>query len=306
VSTLAPASLALASLARIRRARRSLAGLIALGIGAIAGEARADPPSGEPSIDPSIAPAAAPERDAEQPAAGDPFRMVRRPWLYAADPSAPPPGHVLASLSVGYAEVNRGAARPFAGNIAHAGGVLSAGGEVGVLRFASLHAEGLLAGDGGKVNAGAMIGASFYPLPATFPVTFALSGGYLRELGGDSGAWGRASVGGDLGKARLVLTALGSHVFAPGTEKRDGVDLLLTAGASYALGDIVRVGAEYVVQDLEGAWDPDEAEGGIRHFLSPMASLTLAKHVYINGGPAFGLSKESPRVLGRIAATYAF
>src|SRR6185503_2925561 len=123
------------------------------------------------------------------------------------------PGHVLASLGVGYAQVNRGAARPFAADVAHAGAVFNAGAEVGIFRFASLQAEGLLAGNGSDVSAGALLGATVYPLNPKGPIGLAVSGGYLRELGGANGVWGRLAVAGDLGPVRLVLTALAEHVF---------------------------------------------------------------------------------------------
>jgi hypothetical protein len=282
-----------------RRLAASFAPALALVACAGAARAQATPPPEPPSRD---APAPAP--------APDPWALVHRPWLYASDPTAPPPGHVLASLGVGYAQVNRGAARPFAGDIAHAGAVFSAGAEVGVLRFASLEAEGLLAGQGSTMNAGAMVGANVYPLDPKGPVALAVSAGYLRELGGDNGLWGRVAVAGDLGPARLVLTALGEHVFASsatGTpERRDGFDLVLTAGASYALTQAVHLGAEYVVQDLEGAWEPEEADGGIRHFIGPVVSAKLARRIQITAGPAFGLSRGSPSLVGRLAATYAF
>ena len=115
--------------------------------------------------------------------------------------------------------------------------------------------------------------------------------------------WARAVLAGDIGKLRLMTSAIGSHVFTPG---RDAVDLMLTAGASYRVIPVLRLGAEYVVQDIEGLWEADEAEGGVRHFVGPTASLELAKRVFITAGPAFGLSKDSPRVLGRLGATYAF
>jgi hypothetical protein len=234
------------------------------------------------------------------------WSTVERPWLYQADPSAPPAGHVIAGLSVGYAAVDRGAARPFAADLARAGAVYSATAEVGVHRLVALHGEGLLAGQGtsSSVSGGAMLGVTAYPLPQGAPVDASVSAGYLRELGGSSGAWGRIAVAGDVGPARLVLTALGEHVFEPG---RDGVDVLVTTGVSYALADAVRVGAEYVVQDLEGAWDPEEADGGIRHFVGPNVALELMRHrARLVAGPAFGLSEGSPRFLGRVAALYSF
>jgi len=134
--------------------------------------------------------------------------------------------------------------------------------------------------------------------------TSTLSGGYLRELGGDNGFWARASVAGDIGRMRLIFNALGSKVLNPA---RDDIDVVLTAGASYAvMPKLLRVGVEYVVQDLEGAWEPDEADGGIRHFLGAVASLELARRVRLSAGPALGLSQGSPSVLGRLTATYAF
>ncbi len=251
-----------------------------------------------------------PAPDAIEPAKqADPWVDVRRPWLYASDPTAPPAGHVLTSLGVGVAQIDRGAARPFAANVAHSGAVFSAGAEVGIFKFASLHAEGLLAGDGGNVNGGAMLGASIYVLGPKSPVGLVFSGGYLRELGGANGVWGRAAIAGDIGRFRLILTGLGEHVFSttgPGSAPRDGIDLLLTAGASFRVTDTFQLGAEYVVQDLEGLWDPGELDGGVRHFIGPVATLKLARHVQIGAGPSFGLSPQSPRLLGRMSASYAF
>jgi hypothetical protein len=258
----------------------------------------APPPPPAPALTPDVA---APD------ARPDPWARVARPWLYSADPGAPPPGHVLASLGVGYAQVDRGAARPFAANVAHAGAVFNAGAEVGVLRFLSVSAEGMIAGQGAsgndRVSAGGMFGVGLHPTPEKGPVDVAVWGGYLRELGGESGVWARASAAANLGNARFVVTALGSHIFEQG---RDGLDLMLTAGATYAVIPALRLGVEYVVQDLEGAWETDEPDGGIRHFLGATASLALARRVHLTAGPAFGLSKGSPTVLGRVAAAYAF
>lgn len=285
--------------ASIVTALLALGALLALPSAALA---ESPPPSAPPS---TALGAAAPLRDAATPAdASDPWARVRRPWLYASDPTAPPPGHVMASLGVGYAPIDRSGARPFAANVAQGGAVFNAGAEVGVFRFMSVHAEGILAGEADKgVHGGGMLGVSFFPLPGKSPVDLSISGGYLRELGGGNGAWARTSVAASFGDARVVVTALGSHVFEKG---RDPVDLLLTAAATYAIIPALRLGVEYSVQDLEGLWDEEEAEGGVRHFLGPMASLQLARRVYLTAGPAFGLSTGAPAVLGRMAASYAF
>jgi hypothetical protein len=247
---------------------------------------------------------APPVADAAPPARRAVVVDVPRPWLYSADPAAPAAGHVVAGMGVGYAAVDKGVGRPFAADLAHAGAVFDVNAEVGLARFASIVGQGLMAGQGGgQVAAGAMLGVSLHPWPVKGgPVDVAVSGGYLRELGGANGAWGRVALAGDLGALRLTATALGQHVVQTG---RDGVDLVMTTGASYALGSIVRLGAEYVVQDLEGAWEPNEAEGGVRHFLGPTLGVHLGR-AQLGAGPAFGLSAASPRYLGRLAAAYSF
>ena len=229
-----------------------------------------------------------------------------RPWLYSTDPTTPAPGHVLASLSVGYAQTNRGAARPFAADVAHAGAVFTAGGDVGILRQLSVTAEGYLAGQAGTgspIGTGAMLGVNAFPLGGRGPVDVSVSAGYLRELGGTNGIWFRGAVAINAGRFRFSANALGEHVF---DVTRDGVDILLTAAASVKTTDWLRLSTEYVVQDLEGAWDPEEADGGIRHFVSANAAVLLANRVQISLGPALGLSPNSPRFLGRLTAAYAF
>ena len=259
---------------------------------ALAGPAEAEPASAE------VADAVAPAR----PSTPDPPRR----WLYSVDPAAPAAGHVVAGLGVGYAPIDKGVGRPFAGDLAHAGAVFDVSAEVGLARFASIVGQGLMAGQGGgDVAAGAMLGISLHPWPAKggpIPLDVAVSGGYLRELAGANGAWGRVAIAGDLGALRLSASALGQHVVAP---NRDGVDLVMTTGASYELWQTLRLGAEYVVQDLEGAWEHDEAEGGVRHFLGPTIGVRLGR-AQLGAGPAFGLSPTSPRYLGRLAAAYSF
>jgi hypothetical protein len=262
-------------------------------------------------VAPSIALAqspAAPLRDDVEPTppAEPPFAHVTRPFLYTVDPTGPLAGHVIASTSVGYAQTNRGAARPFAADVAHAGAVFSAGAEAGIVDMISLSAEGLVAGQGSaeSVGVGGVASANFHPLSRKSPVDVAVSAGWLRELGGGHGAWGRVSIAGDLGKTRLALSTLGEHVFEAA---RDGVDVLITSGVSYELVSWARLGAEYVVQDLEGAWDPEEADGGIRHFVGPTAALVLLPgRAHLVAGPALGLSDNSPRLLGRMTANFTF
>jgi hypothetical protein len=231
---------------------------------------------------------------------------VPRRWLYSIDPAAPAAWHAVAGLGVGYAPVDKGVGRPFAADVAHAGAVFDVNAEVGLARFVSVIGQGLMAGQGaGQVSAGAMLGVSVHPWPhkaGPIPLDVAVSGGYLRELAGANGVWGRVAVAGDIGALRLTAAALGEKAFA---QNRDDIDLVMSAGASYELWHTLRLGAEYVVQDLEGAWEEDEAEGGIRHFVGPTIGVHFGR-AQIGAGPAFGLSPTSPRYLGRLAAAYSF
>jgi len=260
----------------------------------------------DPADAPVSLPVSPPADTVEKTEKTSPWDKTPRPWLYSADPTAPAPRHVVAGLSVGYAQTNRGAARPFAADVAHAGAVFSANGEVGILRHLSVSIEGLLAGQAGTaspIGAGAMVGVNGFPLGGRGPVDVSVSAGYLRELGGANGIWFRGAVAGNVGRFRFSANALGEHIF---DVTRDGVDILLTAAASVKATDWLRISTEYVVQDLEGAWDPAEADGGIRHFVSANAALLLANRVQISLGPALGLSPNSPRFLGRLTAAYAF
>jgi hypothetical protein len=249
---------------------------------------------------------APPRDDVDAPKAGA-WDHTERPFLYTPDPSVVPAAHVIASTGAGYANVDRGAERPFAADVAHGGAVFDAGAEVGVLRVLSLEGQVLIAGGGeqgaSKVAAGTVVGADVRPLPERWPVQATVSGGYLRELGGDNGAWGRVVVAGSIGRLRIAGSGFAEHVFA---SDRDPIDLMITAGASVALTTWARLGAEYVVQDLEGIWDPDEQDGGVKHFVAATAELKLATRVRLLGGPAVGLSQGAPSILGRVQASYLF
>ena len=118
------------------------------------------------------------------------------------------------------------------------------------------------------------------------------------------GVSGRAIASYDVGIVRLVANAHVERVFAAG---RDGVDILAFGGVSARVTDQLRLGAEYVGQDLEDAFEHDEAEGGARHYAGPVASLQLANDAFwLTAGPAFGLTERSPRLLGRLSMLVSF
>ena len=196
---------------------------------------------------------AAPNRAADVP---------ERPWLYVQDATVASPGSALVATCATYSSANASATRPFGSNLAGSGATVDAGGEVGVVGPLAVQATGTLGGlgTGAAASAGVLAGARV-GLLREGPLRLAFGAGYLRELGGESGAWTRLYASFDAGRLRLAGVVHGEKVFAP---RRDAVDVMVAMGASYRLGRYVRSGVEYVAQDLEGYFERDEAEGGDR------------------------------------------
>jgi hypothetical protein len=230
---------------------------------------------------------------------------VQRPWLYIDDPTVAPPLEVVALTGVSLTTTGPSPTRPFASNVAHPGGAYDVGAEVGIVPRLSIEAIGVTSGvrEGKGLGVG-MIAGLRVAIVDRESTHLTASAGYLRELEGANGAWGRITFAQDIGRARLAVTAHGEHVFQPA---RDAVDLMIMAGATFRVVGPLRAGAEYVAQDLEGAIDDEEAEAGVRHFIGPNVALDLLeRRLMITAGPALGLSYESPRLVARAALAYAF
>ncbi len=235
---------------------------------------------------------------------------VPRTFLFLDEPRVPAPLQVTALSRVTVASGAAGFTRPFAATTAAPGLTTERGGELGVLPGVSLAASGVLgeaaspsAPATGQGAVGALVGARLSLLPAAWSTRAVVSGGYLRELSSSSGVWGRVAASQDVGRFRLASMAHVEHVLA---SKRDGIDLMLSAGANVRVADGLRVGAEYVAQDLEGAIDGAEVEG-MRHFACGTVTLALlGERLTLGIGPAIGLSPNSPRALGRAQAGWSF
>jgi hypothetical protein len=76
-------------------------------------------------------------------------------------------------------------------------------------------------------------------------------------------------------------------------------------GASVRVHRLVRVGAEYVAEDLEAGLD-DDAERGARHYAGPDVALALwSNRVLVTAGTAVQIAR-APGVLARAALTYVY
>jgi len=230
---------------------------------------------------------------------------VQRTLLYVDEARVPAPMQVATLSRVTVASGGAGFTRPFAANTASPGLSTELGGEIGLLPRLSLVASGVLGESPTHAGAvGALAGARLSILPSAWTSTHAVvSAGYLRELSSASGAWARVTASQDFGRLRVASMVHAEHVFAA---KRDGVDVMVSAGANVRVVDTLRLGAEYVAQDIEGAFDAEEVEG-MRHFACGTATIALLRERLTLGvGPAFGLSPNAPRVLGRAQVGWSF
>ncbi len=273
---------------------RGLALALVASLACVASSARAD--------DAPVAPDAV--RPAEAPAAPAP----PRPWAYADDATTPAPLHAVLSTHTTYSSARAtSTTRPFASNLASPGGLFEVGGEVGVLPTLALSATGVTGGavGGEGMGAGMTAGLRLAPLAGTrLPIHAVVAAGFLREMAGANGFFGRVAATYDVGRLRMATTVHGERVLARG---RDAVDVLVVMGALYKIAGPLRAGVEYVAQDLEGFVDREEAEGGVRHFVGPTAALELLDtRLTLVASPGVGLSYATPRAVGRIGLSYAF
>jgi hypothetical protein len=252
----------------------------------------------------TVAPTDPPDPDVAG-ASDQPPTTAPRAWLYVDDAAIPAQFHaVLGTRATLTSARSTSVTRPFASNLAAPGALFEIGGEVGVLPTVALAATGVTGADA-SLGAGMTAGVRIAPLAQRkSPFGLVVSGGFLRELGTANGFFGRVAGTFDVARLRLGTTLHAERVLAAG---RDAVDVLVMAGASYRVFGPLRAGVEYVAQDLEGFFDPEEAEGGVRHFVGPTASLALAEErLSIVVGPALGLTYATPQLVGRAGIAYAF
>ena len=119
-------------------------------------------------------------------------------------------------------------------------------------------------------------------------LSLALGGGVRHEWSGVDVLIGRVTAGKTWASSRLAGNVVFEHpMAAPG---RDAVDLTTTAGWTARVTRAVSIGVEGIGEDLEGFWDPDEAEGGARLLVGPSLHVAGAKakwQVTVTGGPLF-------------------
>lgn len=121
--------------------------------------------------------------------------------------------------------------------------------------------------------------------PAAFDL--AVGGGVLREATGVNVALARIVAGRSFERSEIR----GNVVFQkPLAADRDAVDLLTTVGWTRRVTNTVALGVEAVGEDLEGFWEPEEAEGGARLLFGPSVHIAPPRsrwQLSVAGGPTF-------------------
>ena len=123
--------------------------------------------------------------------------------------------------------------------------------------------------------------------PRSSGVAFAVGGGMLREARGADVALARVVVGRDFERSRLNANVLFQKAMVA---NRDAVDLITTVGWARRLTSAVSLGVEGIAEDLEGFWNPAEAEGGARLLVGPSLHIAPSARRWqlsAAGGPTF-------------------
>jgi hypothetical protein len=232
---------------------------------------------------------------------------VEQPFLYLVDPHGPAPKQVVAGYALAFSS-SAGAIRPIPGNFDSEGVVHTLSLELGVLSRLRVFAQTMIAesvGSNAEVNAVALqLGGRVLLTPPRWQrVRVMATGAFLREFGAALGFYGEVTGTVDVGRVRFAAALHAERVFGAG---RDPIDLYAVAGVSVRVAQMVRLGAEYIAQDLEELDGDDAAEGGARHYVGPDIALSLYKNrLLVTAGGAVQAAR-APGLLARAAVTYVY
>jgi len=205
-----------------------------------------------------------------------------RPFVYALDPVGPQQGEVEANYALTVGSSQSGAIRfvdPTLGN--GTGVVQQVGAQAGLIDQIAIGAFGLMSTAPGATSLGT--GGGYVHVTAIAPSP-------ERDRGGTLGftLYGVREFEGVFAMSLFLnggytirgLTIAGNAQFERRfTSRADGIDLLARLGVTYDVlrgrESALRVGVEYVGQDLEDAFEEEEAEGGAIHLIALSSTASL-------------------------------
>lgn len=149
---------------------------------------------------------------------------------------------------------------------------------------------------------------------AAHAVDLQVAAGYGFDYRGDHLLRFRGVLGRGFGRFEVVASGL---VEVPLTGRRDEADVMLEVAASLGLTDWYRQGFEVCLEDLEGLWEANEAEGGAKILAGPTASFQLGGgfvvklnaalvHTLSSGQPTAAGTPPALGFMGRLVLGYGF
>ncbi len=226
--------------------------------------------------------------------------LVERPFAFVVDPSTPGRGGFSMGLSVG---MGSGIApdRPLPVTLAASGLSNAVTATYGVGERVAPYASAILMDQRAATVAA---GVTVQLARPTAPLRATISAGALHE--GSTGANGAtllAAASLEEGPVRIAGNLRTEKMFAA---SRDRLDVVAVAGGSVRIAGGVRVGGEYVGQDLEETFSTG-AEGTALHAIGPDAALELEGGRYqLTAATLFGVTPASPRALVRAGFSLNF
>jgi hypothetical protein len=131
--------------------------------------------------------------------------------------------------------------------------------------------------------------------------------GATREYEGTVALFSRLAFARSWRSHRVLANAI---VEKPLDSERDAVDVITSAAWMRGSSSGVQLGVEAVGQDLEGFWEPNEAEGGARLYIGPALTLPLARNGWrftLAGGPVLhGTSSQQSSSASRPLSSGGF
>lgn len=242
----------------------------------------------------------APSLEARIDAPPDRSTLLQRPFAFVVDPSAPGEGHLALSVDLGMGS-GIAADRPLPVTLAAPSAATTVGASYGLTGHVAAYANAIAHQEGA---ASASAGITVRLTRPTAPLRATISAGGLHEgLTGANGATFLAAVSLDQGPVRLAANVSGEKMLTGG---RDRLDVVALAGGSVRVARQVRVGGEWVSQDVEETLS-DGAEGGARHAVGPDVAFELGGGRYqLSLATLFGVTPASPRALFRAGLSYNY
>ncbi len=246
-----------------------------------------------------------PEFMVTEPNPEETVNAEQRPFAFLVDPSTPRAGNFVVGESLGFGS-GITADRPIPVVLQHRGvsNDLSLGYGITPSLEGITNLNVNFDTSNGATTVNGILGAKLQLTHPASPWRVAALAGVLREGGSASwGAWARGAGSFTTGRLLIEANAYLEHVFAQG---RDAVDYIGMLGTSYRVAPVLRVGAEFVGQDLEELSESG-AEGGARMGVGPDIALDLDHgRIKIVVAALFGVTAASPEAIVRAGVFGSF